>query len=95
MNILKDYGTIHLQLIEIDMLEVVILLMIYLVEYAFQIKQRICKNVKYVTSIIGNSVIICDDITDTIKTVRINLNKKMFPKFTHLFINSHVIIDGC
>ena len=95
MNILKDYGTIHLQLIEIDMLEVVILLMIYLVEYAFQTKQRICKNVKYVTSIIGNSVIICDDITDTIETVRINLNKKKFPKFTDLFINSHVIIDGC
>ena len=34
-NLAKDYVTIHLRLIQIDMPEVVILFMIYLIEYMF------------------------------------------------------------
>ena len=41
MNIVKEYITIHLQLIKIDVSEVAILLMIHLIEYAFQTKQKI------------------------------------------------------
>ena len=41
MNNVKDYITIHLLLIQIDVLEVVILLMAYLLEYVFQTKQKI------------------------------------------------------
>ena len=41
MNNVKDYITIHLLLIQIDVLEVVILLMVYLLEYVFQTKQKI------------------------------------------------------
>ena len=40
MDTLKDYATIHLQLTKIDVLEVVILLMIYLTEYVFETKQK-------------------------------------------------------
>ena len=41
MNNVKDYITIHLQLIQTDVLEVAILLMVYLLEYVFQTKQKI------------------------------------------------------
>ena len=41
MNNVKDYITLHLLLIQIDVLEVVILLMVYLLEYVFQTKQKI------------------------------------------------------
>ena len=41
MNTLKDYNIIHLQLIQIDVPEVVILLMTCLIKYAFQIKLKI------------------------------------------------------
>ena len=36
----KDYVSICFQLIQIDVLEVAILLMNYLIEYVFQIKQK-------------------------------------------------------
>ena len=41
MNNVKDYINIHLQLIQTDVLEVAILLMVYLLEYVFQTKQKI------------------------------------------------------
>ena len=41
MNTVKNYATIHFQLNHIDVLEVVLLLMIYLIKYVFQIKQKI------------------------------------------------------
>ena len=41
MNTLKDYVTIHFQLISIDVLEIVILLMTYLIKYMLQIKQKV------------------------------------------------------
>ena len=41
MNTRKDYVTIHLQLTEIDVLEVVTLLRIYIIEYVFQKRQKI------------------------------------------------------
>ena len=41
MNTLKDYVTIHFQLISIDVLEIVILLMTYLIKYVLQIKQKV------------------------------------------------------
>ena len=41
MNILKDYVTIYLWLIQGDVLEVVILLMPSLIKYVFQTKQKI------------------------------------------------------
>ena len=40
MRTLNGYVTIHLLLISIDMLEVAILLMSYLIEYVFQLKQK-------------------------------------------------------
>ena len=40
MNVVRDYVKIHLRLIQIDKLEVVILLMKYLIEYVYKIKQR-------------------------------------------------------
>ena len=41
MNIAKNYTIIHLQLSYIDVLEVVILLLNYLMKYVFQKKQKI------------------------------------------------------
>ena len=41
MNTVKNFTTINLPLNEIDVLEVVVLLMIYLIKYAFQIKQKV------------------------------------------------------
>ena len=41
MDTVKNYTTIHLQLKKVDVLEVVILLMIYLIRYVFQTKQKI------------------------------------------------------
>ena len=41
MNRVNSYTTIHLQLNQIDVLEVVILLMTYLIKYIFQTKQKI------------------------------------------------------
>ena len=41
MNTLKDYVTIHLSLIYIDVLEVAILLMIYLINHVFQKNKRL------------------------------------------------------
>ena len=38
MNAVKNYNTIHLQMNYIDVLEVVILLMTYLIKYVFKIK---------------------------------------------------------
>ena len=40
-NIEKNFATIHLPLNDIDLLEVVLLLMTYLIKYVFQIKQKI------------------------------------------------------
>ena len=69
-----------------------------------------CKNGKYLASIIDNSVITCDEITDAVaklynketKTVTTNFNEKKFNLqnkkiiyFTCLFINYHCIIDSC
>ena len=45
MNTVRNYTTIHLQLNLIDVLEVVILLMTYLINYMFQIKQDLNVNV--------------------------------------------------
>ena len=41
MNAVKNFTTIHLLLNWIDVLEVVILLMNYLVKYVFEIEQKI------------------------------------------------------
>ena len=41
MNTIKDYITIHLQLIKNGAQGVVILVMIYLTEYVFQTKRKI------------------------------------------------------
>ena len=41
MNTVKNFTTIHLRLSWIDVLEVVILWMIYLIKYVLQIKDRI------------------------------------------------------
>ena len=41
MYSLKDYTTIHLRLISMDVSEVVILLMTYLINFEFQTKQKI------------------------------------------------------
>ena len=41
MNPVKNFDTIRLQLNETNVLEVVILLMIYLIKYVFQIRQTI------------------------------------------------------
>ena len=41
MNTLKDYVTIHFQLISIDVLEIVIFLRTYLIKYVLQIKQKV------------------------------------------------------
>ena len=41
MKTVKNLAIINLQLNEIDVLEVVILLMTYLIKYVFQIKQKI------------------------------------------------------
>ena len=41
MNTVSNFTTIHFRLNYIDVLEVVILWMIYLIKYAFQIKQKI------------------------------------------------------
>ena len=41
MNTIKDYITIHLQLIKNGAQGVVILVMIYLIEYVFQTKRKI------------------------------------------------------
>ena len=41
MNTVKNYTNIHLRLSYIDVLEVVILLMTYLIKYVFQRKQKI------------------------------------------------------
>ena len=51
MNAVKNFTTIHLQLNEIDALEVIILLMTYLIKYVFQIKQEI--NLKVFNMIAG------------------------------------------
>ena len=40
MNAIKNYTTTHLRLSSIDMLEVVILSMTYLIRYVFQINRR-------------------------------------------------------
>ena len=40
-NIEKNFTTIHLPLNDIDLLEVVLLLITYLIKYVFQIKQKI------------------------------------------------------
>ena len=45
MNTVRNYTTIHLQLNLIDVLEAVILLMTYLINYMFQIKQDLNINV--------------------------------------------------
>ena len=41
MNTVKNFTTIHLWLNHIDVLEVVILLITYLIKYVFQNKQKI------------------------------------------------------
>ena len=41
MNTVKNFTTIYLRLNEIDVLEVVLLLVIYLIKYVFQTKQKI------------------------------------------------------
>ena len=41
INTVKNFTTIHLQLIQVDKLEFVILLMTYPIKYVFQIKQKI------------------------------------------------------
>ena len=41
MNTVKNFTNIHLRLNQIVVLEVVILLMTYLIKYAFQIKEKI------------------------------------------------------
>ena len=41
MNIVKNFTTIHLWLYYIDVLDVVILLMTYLIEYVFQIIHKV------------------------------------------------------
>ena len=46
MNTVKNYPTIHLRLNWIDMLEVVILLMTYLIKYVFQIKLSMFNMIK-------------------------------------------------
>ena len=46
MNTVKNYPTIHLRLNWIDMLEVVILLMTYLIKYVFQIKLSVFNMIK-------------------------------------------------
>ena len=40
MNTIKNFISIHLLLKEIDVLEVIILLMTYLINYVFQTKQK-------------------------------------------------------
>ena len=51
MNTIKNYITLHLQLNLIDVLEVVILLMTYLIKYVFQAKQRNCLGLSTFTGI--------------------------------------------
>ena len=41
MNTVRNYPIIHLQLNWIDVLEVVVLLMTYLIKFVFQMKQKI------------------------------------------------------
>ena len=41
MNIVKNFATIHLWLYYIDVLDVVILLMTYLIKYVFQIIHKV------------------------------------------------------
>ena len=38
-----------------------------------------CKNIKYLASIIDNSVIMCDEIIEETKTVPTNFNEKKVP----------------
>ena len=38
-----------------------------------------CKNIKYLASIIDNSVIMCDEIIEETKTVPTNFNEKKSP----------------
>ena len=69
-----------------------------------------CKNGKYVVSVIGDSVITCDEIIEATKSTsnRNRSSKKYFKKscsnkkyfnkflyFTCLFINDHGINDSC
>ena len=51
MSVVKNYVRIRLQLIQIDVLEVAILLMTYLVYYAFQSKQKILHVFNMITGI--------------------------------------------
>ena len=41
MNTVRNYPIIHLQLNWVDVLEVVVLLMTYLIKFVFQMKQKI------------------------------------------------------
>ena len=64
-----------------------------------------CENGKYLTIIMNDSTIICDEVTDSydeeIKTIQTNFNKKKvtcklqrFYIFTCIFINYYSIIDS-
>ena len=65
-------------------------------------KKFIYENGKYLPSIIDNSVIMCDEITEETKTIPTNFNeeKKTTYKTKNLYIlltffNYHSIIDSC
>ena len=62
-----------------------------------------CGNGKYLANIIDDSVIMCDEILEGMKTVptnfngknKINLWNRKSLYFTCIFINCHCIIDSC
>ena len=62
----------------------------------------VCKNNKYLASIIDDSMITCGDIIEETKTIPANFNEKNITcKIQNLyilltfFINYHCIIDSC
>ena len=57
MSVVKNYVTIRLQLIQIDVLEVAILLVTYLVYYVFQSKQKILHVFNMITGIIKSEIL--------------------------------------
>ena len=52
-----------------------------------------CKNGKYLGSIIGNSVITCDEIIEVTKTVSTKTNKFLY--FNHLFYDYNITLETC
>ena len=59
-----------------------------------------CENDQYLSSIIDNSVITCDEITEETKTVATNFNEKSnlyntkFLYFSCIFVNYYSTIDS-